>query len=108
MQDTIMAGQAVNVGIKDSWGLMAFARKMGKMQVGEFKNKETQEKFKSCVFTAPDGSRTFVAFSSNLGELTPAEIAAQKDQLQVVQLESGNYSLCRQGQNNWEDVDLGL
>lgn len=103
-----MAGQAVNVGIKSSWGLMAFARMMGKMQVGEFKNKETGEQFKSCVFTNNEGSRTFVAFSSKLGELTPQEIAAQKDQLQVVQLESGNYSLCRQGQNNWEEVDLGL
>lgn len=103
-----MAGQAVNVGIKDSYSLMAFARLKGKMQVGEFERKDNHEKFKSCIFTAPDGSRTFVAFSSKLGELTPAEIAAQKDQLQVVQLESGNYSLCRQGQNNWEDVDLGL
>jgi len=103
-----MAGQAVNVGIKDSYSLMAFARMKGKMQVGDFKNKETGEEFKSCVFTDNDGSRTFVAFSAKLGELTPAEIAAQKDQLQVVLLESGNYLLCRQGQNNWEDVDLGL
>lgn len=103
-----MAGQAVNVGIKDSYSLMAFARMKGKMQVGEFKNKETNEQFKSCIFTDKDGSCTFVAFSSKLGVLTPAEIAAQKDQLQVVLLESGNYSLCRQGQNNWEDVDLGL
>jgi hypothetical protein len=31
-----------------------------------------------------------------------------KDELQVVQLESGNFSLCKQGQNAWEDVDLGL
>lgn len=105
---TIMAGQAVNVGIKDSYSLMAFAHMKGKMQVGEFKNKETGEQFKSCIFTDNNGSRTFVAFSSKLGELTPAEIAAQKDQLQVVLLESGNYSLCRQGQNNWEEVDLGL
>jgi hypothetical protein len=41
-----------------------------------------------------------------MGELTPREIAAMKDELQVVQLESGNFSLCKQGQNAWEDVDL--
>lgn len=98
---------AQNVGIKNSWSLLAFARTHGKMQVGEFANKETGEVFRSCIFS--DGeNRTFVAFSSKMGELSPREIAAQKDSLQVVELESGNFSLCKQGQNAWEDVDLGL
>ena len=97
-----------NQGIINSWSLIAFARGHGKMQVGEFANKETGEVFKSCIFTTPDQSRCFVAFSSKMGELTPREIAAMKDDLQVVQLESGHYSLCKQGQNAWEDVDLGL
>lgn len=95
-----------NVGIKDSWTLLAFARMKGKMQVGNFANSETGETFKSCVFTNPDGERCFVSFSSNLGELTPSQISAQKNDLQVVQLESGNYKLCKQGENNWEDVVL--
>ena len=104
-----MASTAQNVGIKNSWSLIAFAKSHGKMQVGEFANKETGETFKSCIFTNPDdNSRCFVAFSSKMGELTPADIAAQKDELQVVELESGNYSLCRQGANAWEDVELGL
>lgn len=96
-----------NQGIKESWSLIAFAKSHGKMQVGEFANKETGEVFKSCIFTNPtDNSRTFVAFSSKLGEMTPSEIVAAKDDLQVVQLESGNYSLCKQGSNAWQDVDL--
>ena len=96
-----------NQGIINSWSLIAFAKTHGKMQVGEFANKETGEVFKSCIFS--DGeNRCFVAFSSKMGELTPREIAAMKDELQVVQLESGNFSLCKQGQNAWEDVDLGL
>lgn len=96
-----------NQGIKESWSLIAFAKSHGKMQVGEFANKETGEVFKSCIFTNPtDNSRTFVAFSSKLGEMTPSEIVAAKDELQVVQLESGNYSLCKQGSNAWQDVDL--
>lgn len=79
------------------------------MQVGEFSNSETGEVFKSCIFTnLEDNSRTFVSFSSNLGELEPSEIAARKDSPQVVQLESGHYSLCKVGQNNWKDIDLGL
>ena len=104
-----MANVAQNVGIKNSWSLLAFAKSHGKMQVGEFANKETGETFKSCIFTNPeDNSRCFVAFSSKMGELTPREIMEQKDSLQVVELESGNFSLCKQGANAWEDVELGI
>lgn len=95
-----------NVGIKQSWSLMAFASGK-KMQVGSFVNSETGEQFKSCIFTEKStGDRCFVAFSSNLGELTPAQISAMKHELQVVELDSGNFSLCKQGQGNWEDVEL--
>ena len=95
-----------NVGIKQSWSLMAFASGK-KMQVGSFVNSETGEQFKSCIFTEKStGDRCFVAFSSNLGELTPAQISAMKHELQVVELNSGNFSLCKQGQGTWEDVEL--
>lgn len=94
--------------IKNSWSLIAFAKQFGpKMQVGEFVNKETGEDFKSCIFTNGE-TRTFVAFSSKMGVLSPREIAAKKNELQVVQLESGHYSLCKQGENTWKEVDLGL
>lgn len=93
-------------GIKKSWPLLDFAREHGKMQVGEFANKETGEVFKSCIFTKSDGTRTFVAFAAKMGELTPKQIAAMKDELQVVQLESGNYSLCKKRTNSRKDVNL--
>lgn len=98
--------------IKNSWSLLSFAREFGpKMQVGEFVNSESGDKFKSCIFTKGD-TRTFVAFSSKLGVLSPREIAAQKDDLQVVLCETKDgddmYSLCHQGQDSWENVDLGL
>ena len=97
-----------NVGIKNSWSLISFARAHGKMKVAPFVNKETGEAFKSCAFVDSEGDTTLVAFSSNLGELTPQQIAAQKNSLQVVQLESGTFKLCKQGNNTWEDVDLGI
>ena len=103
-----MANTAQNVGIKNSWSLLSFARAHGRMKVAPFVNKETGEAFKSCAFVDSDGATTLVAFSSNLGELTPQQIAAQKDNLQVVQLESGTFKLCKQGVSSWEDVDLGL
>ena len=102
-----MAGEAKQVGIKNSWSLIAFAKAHGRMQVGTFES--NGEQFKSCIFTNPeDQSRCFVGFSSNLGEMTPAEIAADKDNLQVVQLESDNYYLCHNGANAWQDVNLGF
>lgn len=92
-----------------SWTLMQFAKSFGpKMQVGEFKNNESEEVFKSCIFTKPDGEKTFVSFSSKMGPLTPAQIASSKNDLQVIQYTSGSYILCRNGEGAWEDVDLGL
>ena len=97
-------------GIKNSWSLIAFARMKGKMQVGEFVNGDNGETFKSCIFTDPNdaSNKCFVSFSSRLGVLTPQQIKEQKDELQVVELESGCYSLCKQGDNSWENVDLGI
>ena len=96
------------VGIKNSWSLISFAKTHGRMKVAPFVNSKTRECFKSCAFINSEGEVTLVAFSSNLGELTPKQIAEQKDDLQVVQLESGSFKLCRAGHDTWEDVDLGL
>lgn len=93
--------------IMNSWSLISFAKEYGpKMEVGKFVDSRDGSEFHSCVFTKGD-TKTFVSFSSRLGELTPREIVAQKDDLRVVQLESGNYSLCK-NQSSWEEVDLGL
>lgn len=97
-----------NIGIKNSWSLISFAKSHGKMKVAPFVNKKTNECFKSCAFIDSNGEVTLVAFSSNLGELTPAQIAAQKDDLQVVELKSGSFKLCKAGKDSWEDVDLGI
>ena len=105
-----------NNNIKNSWSLLAFAKQFGpKMQVGEFSNKETGEVFKSCIFDNGD-TRTFVSFSSNLGELSPKQIAAQKNDLQVVQCETKDgrdmFSLCKHYHplhlinDNWYDCRL--
>ena len=109
-----------NVGIVNSWSLMAFAKSRGQMKVmpsAKHINKTTGEEFESasCAFIHPTekdeqgrAKVCFVAFSSNLGEMTPSEISAKKDELQVVELASGNYCLCAIGANNWADVDLGI
>lgn len=102
-------------GIVNSWSLMAFARSHGAMKIGTFTNKDQNspdygKQFRSCFFINPQDTRniTFVGFSRNLGELSPQQIAAQKNDLQVVELENGHYSLCKQGSLAGDDVDLGL
>ena len=102
-----MATTAVNKGIKNSWSLTSFAKAHGRMQLGNFRNSETGDAFKSCIFTNQEtGARVFVSFSSNLGELSASEIKAQVSELQVVELDSGTYKLCHTGNDSWEDVDL--
>lgn len=101
-----MAETANTSKIVNRWTLLAFAASHGKMQTGIAKDKDGVE-FKSCSFTNPTtGVRTYVGFSSNLGVLSATQIAAQKNELQVVQLETGGYRLCKQGSSTWEDVEL--
>ena len=102
-----MSQSTNTVGIKNSWSLISFAKSHGRMKVASFINKETGDHFKSCAFVNDDAI-TLVSFSSKLGELTPSQIASQKNNLQVVQLENDKYKLCKKGADNWQDVDLGL
>lgn len=108
-----MANQPELRGIKDSWSLLAFARLKGAPHPNTSKNSETGESFNNLVFIDKDNNRTFVAFSSKLGELSPEEIKARKDELQVVKLnptadgKEGGYLLCKAGNLNiGEAIDL--
>jgi hypothetical protein len=101
-----MATSATNVGIKNSWSLIGFKNAFGKLSKGKATNRETGEVFDSLCFENNEGARTFVSFSSNLGVLSSQEIIAQKDNLQVVLLDSGNYKLCKKGESSWETIDL--
>ena len=105
-----------NQGISDSWSLRDFRNKMGKMQIGKFAKADEAtgevKEFVSCVFTDPNNpnqqtNKTFVAFSSKLGNMSAKEIVNNVDNLQVVKLQkSGSYVLCHKGANTWEDVDF--
>ena len=105
-----MAQESVKRTIKKDWSLFDFAREFGKPKLAHCVNHDTGDNF-NCVAFVDGDTRTFVAFSSNLGELSAKEIAAQKNDLQVVQFkESGNYCLCKKGDpsKTWEDIDLGI
>lgn len=91
--------------IVDSASLLAF-KGSRRMQIGAFVNSNSGDTFKSIILTDGDNNRCFVAFSSRLGELTPAQIVAMKDDLQVVTMDSGSHILCKKGAESWEDVAL--
>lgn len=113
-----MANKSVNVGIKDNWSLVEFAKAHGTMSVSDtLTNSETGENFKTCAFRNPETKKiTLVSFSSKLNynldqssKKLAQQIAEDKDDLQVVELESGRFKLCRQGDvSSWEEVDLGI
>ena len=97
--------------IVSSISLLAFAREHGKMQIGNFTNKQTGETFESCIFSNQNGVRTFAHFSEKLrnkGIPSAQELGRNYDKYQVITNESGNHILCEQGENQWEDVNLPL
>ena len=103
-----MATESQKVGIVNSWSLVSFAKSHGRMKIADFTNRETNEKFRSCAFVSTDNKITLVGFSGKLGEMSAPQIAGMKDDLQVVELQSGNYKLCKKGSDSWQDVDLGF
>ncbi len=107
-----MNNNSYNQGIVNSWSLIDFANSHGSLRVGTctvHEGERAGETFPALRFTAPNGTRTFVSFSSNLGVLTPKEISERAESLQVVELQSGSYKLCNQGSDNWgEEVILAF
>lgn len=90
------------------WSLLDFALEFGpQMQVGQATNKNG-ETYHLCRFIKKDGSITRVYFFSQLGELTPAEITARKNELYVGLMSSGKYYLHDKNVKAWEIVELGI
>lgn len=95
-----------NDNSRKSWSLTSFARKFKEMRVREFVNGDTGEKFKTCVFYNDSNEKTFVSFSSKLGELTPKEIESMKEELRVVKSSKGKYSLYKVHDNKGKKVNI--
>lgn len=113
-----------NNGIINSWSFVTFVSNHGgKAFLAPFIDSKTGEPFKSVVCKKSNSKEekgTIVNFSSNLPELSLKELAAQKDDLQVVELavkpevlerrkaegkQLESYKLCRVGEA-WQEIDL--
>ena len=114
--------QATETRIINHWSLLAFAQNFGmNLATGDCTNHETGEVYKACTFSNGD-KRTFVRFGKSLeGGLPLKEIVAQREGLQIVQLEVDaetlekrkqegrqleTYALCKKGESAWDSVDL--
>ena len=86
--------------IVNCWTLLEFAKSHGRMKIGVFTNPETGETYKGCAFVDQKSNNVcFVYYSSNLGELTAAEIIANKDNLLIIQLKVDSEALSRREKN---------
>lgn len=72
--------------------VLDFARRYGRMFVGNFTNKETGEHFTACQF-GEDPNYVMVYFSEETGIMSPREIADAKDKLVVKLANNGKYYL---------------
>lgn len=102
-----MANTANN--IKNSWSFVAFAREHGGVKYANVPNKQTGEMF-DCLAAGSGDDMIFISFSRNLGHLSPAEVVAQKNDLQVVLCETAQgkdmYALCKKGTNSWQELNI--
>lgn len=108
-----MAQYTEELAKKDSMTLLSFAKAHGKMKTVKFTNADTGEDFRCCKFINPEnGKITLVSFSRKLGELTPQEIVAQKDDLMVCDWEKKNgesgFTLYKPGQVGRDELDVDL
>ena len=91
--------------IVNNWSLLEFIRAKGIPMLGEFTNKDTGEVFTSLMFPSPSttGKNTPVSFSQNLDITKTLEsVFEHRRNLQVVELDSGSFILCKQGEGGWE------
>lgn len=88
--------------IVKNYSLTEFKKEHGKCSLGELRNSKSGEKFAALKF-----GNVLVTFSGKLGPLTGTQLKERKNNLQIVQLDSGSFKLCNIGTpTNWEDVDF--
>lgn len=98
-------------GIKNSYSLLAWCKGRQAKLVPAHKAIDASGKEfdapQSIALINEDGSvHAFAAFSSNLEALSAAELVAQAKNLNVVELESGTYKVCRPGEGSWQTLSF--
>lgn len=98
-------------GIKNSYSLLAWTRgytaKLVPAHKAVDKNGKEFDAPQSIALINEDGSvNTFAAFSSSLEAMSAAELVARAKDLNVVELESGTFKVCRPGEGSWQTLNF--
>lgn len=92
------------VKIEKSWSLVSFAKEFGTPKIAPCVNHETGECFKSIVFDN-NGELTWCHFGYSTEGMTGKEIIRERESLKVGRTTSGKYTLYKQGENAWEELE---
>lgn len=97
--------------IVKNMGLVAFRKMFERMQIGDFEHTDEEtgevQHFQSLIFSNGD-AKTFVSISSKVKDKSPEGIAANRENLQVVEWKTEDkhgYTLCNKGSNAWKDIE---
>jgi hypothetical protein len=99
-------------GIKNSYSLLAWTRGYTVKLVPAHKavdrnGKEFDAPQSIALINDEDGSvNAFAAFSSSLEAMSAAELVAQAKDLNVVELNSGTFKVCRPGEGSWKTLNF--
>lgn len=98
-------------GIKNSYSLLAWCKGyQAKLVPAHTAINADGKEFdapQSIALIDDDGAvHAFAAFSSNLEAMSAAEVMAQAKNLNVVELESGTYKVCRPGEGSWQTLSF--
>lgn len=100
-----------NQGIKNSTSLLAWTRgytaKLVPAHTAVDKDGKEFEAPQSIALIDDDGSvARFAAFSSNLEAMDAATLCKEAKNLNVVELESGTFKVCRPGEGSWQTLSF--
>lgn len=98
-------------GIKNSYSLLAWCKgyqaKLVPAHVAINKDgKEFEAPQSIALIDDDDKVHAFAAFSSNLEAMSAAELMAAAKDLNVVELESGTFKVCRPGEGSWQTLSF--
>lgn len=95
-------------GIKNSYSLLAWAEGYQVKLVPAHKAVNAKgEEFDApqSIALIDNGSvKAFAAFSSNLESMSAEELCSEARNLNVVELESGTFKVCRPGEGTWQTL----
>lgn len=95
-----------NQEIINSWSLTSFCHANGNPKFANLENKTSGQRFNALMF---NGGEKMVTFSDKIcqrKEDTFEYVMNNIQKLNIIQLGSGSYKICKRSQASWQDMDI--